>query len=603
MKKFEQNKAILGLYLIFMAIICYLVLRNIGSLNSITIISDEFGYWYAGSVFAGLDWREVAYLNPYYGFGYGLLLCPLFWLFDDAILMYRIAIGYNAIFMMTSFVLGIKIMDKLELDIKREWKLFISFAVTVYSNLVYQSQTTQVECLLNCLFWLMLYCFINIVQRHRYLDYICMALVCGYMYAVHMRSIGGVLSGVLIIMLFACTHKGLWKRTLVYLGIVSVLLLAVEGVKAEIKDNTYAPLPEYHVQSEKTSEEVVAAVENQNNAQEESSDMQNINDYTSVMGNVGAIFSVNGLQKLFVHIVGKFYYLFAASLLIIFYSVITLYHYICKGVQAIYKKRESDDLFWISLFLGMTLLFAIGIASVFLLDYSRQDMIVYGRYSEYVIGPLLMLGLYLLLKRNISIESFYIAGIVEVILAFIVQNAIRTAGLKEYLDNNAVGLVSKIIYVFGDLGNKEFAVPILAFILLQSFAVWGFFRIRKGAGSVIAIVLCAAVWIADGTAVYEHNTLKQQARLVDTVSMADYLKTNAYGDTIYYVDEPVPYTTVDYIQFQLLQQPIRVVEPNQLNSGINPGYYIVNSESQIFRERKSACIRECKHFRLYYFAE
>ncbi|MDE7089385.1 MAG: hypothetical protein K2O54_04635, partial [Prevotella sp.] len=182
----ENNRRILGLYFVFGLIICGLVLKNIRYLNSITIISDEFGYWYAGSIFAGLDWREVAYLNPYYGFGYGFLLCPLFWLFEDAILMYRVAIGYNAVFMIMSFILGVKVMDKLDFDLQKEWKLFISFTVTVYSNLVFQSQTTQVECLLNCLFWLTLYCFVNIVQRQRYRDYICMALVCGYMYAVHM---------------------------------------------------------------------------------------------------------------------------------------------------------------------------------------------------------------------------------------------------------------------------------------------------------------------------------------------------------------------------------------------------------------------------------
>ncbi len=593
-KKWAKNKKILFLYLFFIIIICYLVLRNIHSLNSITIISDEFGYWYAGAVFAGLDWREVAYLNPYYGFGYGILLCPLFLFFDDAVLMYRIAIGYNAVFMTFSFILGVRVMTKLKFQIQKEWMLVISFLTTVYSNLIFQSQTTQVECLLNFLFWLTLYFLVNIIQRQRLWDYICMSLICGYMYAVHMRSIGVVFTSAITLILFASQNKKLWKKTLLYLILLLIMFVLVNCVKSNLKNYTYAPLPLY--QSE---------VQNDNNIFSELNEDRTINakvnDYESVMQSVIQIFSVNGILKLFINIIGKIYYLFASSLFLVFYASLALFRYIYYGIHKIKKNQKNSTYFWISIYLVVSVLSAIGIASIFLLNYHRQDMIVYGRYTEYVIGPFLVLGFYILLKYKVSIKLICFGYIFETIIAYIVQYIITTGEFKQYLDNNAVGLVNKIIYLFGDLGSEKFAISILILIFLQSLAVYFLFNTKKIWTRSIAVILCALIWIQDGNEVYKHNILRQQTELINTIDLAQYLKINALEKEIYYVDDYVPYMTIDYIQFQLPKHIIKVISANDLQNQIKKGYYLVPNTSALLHMEESSCVKKCNKFKLYYF--
>lgn len=593
-KKREKNKKIIILYLLFSLIICYLVLRNIQSLNSITIIPDEFGYWYAGAVFAGLDWREVAYLNPYYGFGYGILLCPLFLFFDDAVLMYRIAIGYNAVFMVLSFILGVRIMDNLKFNIRKEWKLIFSFSATAYSNLIFQSQTTQVECLLNFLFWLTLYILINIIQRHRLLDYICMSLICGYMYAVHMRSLGVVFTSAVTLLLFASQNKKLWKKTFIYLSLLLVMFFLINFIKINLKSNTYAPLPPY--QSEFQNEDNILPELNENisvNAK--------VNDYASVMQSVMQIFSVDGLLKLFINIIGKVYYLFASSLFLVFYALLALCRRIYSGAHKIINKQKNSIAFWVSCYLVLSLLFAVGIASIFLLNYNRQDMIVYGRYTEYVIGPFLVLGLYMLLKRKVPIKLVCFGYIFETIIAYIIQYIIITGELKQYLDNNAVGLVHKIIYLFGNLGSEKFAISILILIFLQSIVVFFLFNIKKKWTSFIAVILCTLIWIQDGNEVYKHNILRQQTELMDTIDLAQYLQINATEKDIYYVDEYVPYIIIDYIQFQLLKHPVKVITANDLQHKIKNGYYLIPNTSELLHMKENSCIKTCNKFKLYYF--
>ena len=70
-----KQTALIGVLLVS---ILAAVLWRIRSLDGIYIIGDEFGYWADAAFFAGKNWSEVGSMNPYYSFGYSLILAPLF---------------------------------------------------------------------------------------------------------------------------------------------------------------------------------------------------------------------------------------------------------------------------------------------------------------------------------------------------------------------------------------------------------------------------------------------------------------------------------------------------------------------------------------------
>ena len=58
---------------LFCIVLLYIILCNLGKLNQICVIDDEFGYWGVGAYFAGYDWTGLTPTSPYYGYGLGFL--------------------------------------------------------------------------------------------------------------------------------------------------------------------------------------------------------------------------------------------------------------------------------------------------------------------------------------------------------------------------------------------------------------------------------------------------------------------------------------------------------------------------------------------------
>lgn len=372
------------------------------------------------------------------------------------------------------------------------------------------------------------------------------------------------------------------------------MFISIKYIKSEFKNYTYAPLSQY---TSDTNEET-----NQNvSINDNGSSMSSRNDYGSIMGNVKRIFCLDGIRKLFVNIIGKIYYLFTSSCFLVFYAMIEMIYIIYCGLFNIKNEEKKEDIFLISIYLVFSVFFAIAIASIFLLDYSRQDTITYGRYTEYVIGPLLVLGFYILLKRKVTFKLICIGCILEVMMSCIIKNVIMMEGLKEYYDNNAVGLVRNIMFLYGQLENKNFAVSILVLTFLQSISIFFLFKVKKNGSNILAVILCIIIWVRSGDAVFEHNTLRQQTNLLDTVELAQYLKVNAGEESIYYLNVWDGFTIIDYMQFQLVKYPIKVIEPDDLEDEIMKGYYLVPSNSEFFLEKENYCIKTSRNFRLYYY--
>ena len=76
--------------IIFWAIV---VVKTIFNLSLSTLVqvtgADEFGTIAGASYFAGLDWSNVVSHISYYGFGYSVLMAPIFLITDNPVVIFQ----------------------------------------------------------------------------------------------------------------------------------------------------------------------------------------------------------------------------------------------------------------------------------------------------------------------------------------------------------------------------------------------------------------------------------------------------------------------------------------------------------------------------------
>ena len=69
---------------------------------------DEVGTIASAAYFAGYDWSETMSMHKYYGFGYSLLMAPLFMIFDNVTIIYGGMLVCNGILSAASSVIAVR---------------------------------------------------------------------------------------------------------------------------------------------------------------------------------------------------------------------------------------------------------------------------------------------------------------------------------------------------------------------------------------------------------------------------------------------------------------------------------------------------------------
>ena len=110
----------------------FILLRNLGSLKEIWIINDEFGYWGAAAFFAGKDWGGLMGSTPYYAFGYGIILAPLYALFSSPETIYQAAIILNVCLVCGGFWLAIRFGNIMFPKLDKLIIIFVAFLISLY---------------------------------------------------------------------------------------------------------------------------------------------------------------------------------------------------------------------------------------------------------------------------------------------------------------------------------------------------------------------------------------------------------------------------------------------------------------------------------------
>ena len=340
-------------------IVCACIL-SFDKLNFPTVMNDEFGYLGNAAYLAGYNWSEILTDIPYYSYGYSLILVPLFLILKNGCDIYIGVEIINTIGLIASFFALNYTCGKLFGDISAFLRNLICLVATLSAYTYIMAGYALAECILffSICFWIAWLIFL--LEEPSALKSVVLGMLVAYIHLIHQRALAIVVATSLTILLL-CLIKKIDKKTTLayYITLLVALFLQIEGkeiIKNAIWDTRVGTLE---------------------------------NDYGGLYSVIFSLLSIDGIINFIVSFITKLYSIFVSYFFIPMFFLEHSLKLCWEGVKR--KKLDTKTIIFITLMLA--LICAFGITALFVMYPTRRDAIIYSRYVEYLLGPVMALGL------------------------------------------------------------------------------------------------------------------------------------------------------------------------------------------------------------------
>lgn len=356
-------------------------MRNISSLDMPAIVGDEFGYWANAATFAGYDWSGLASsLSSYYSYGYGFILAILIKIAPSMQNAYSMAIVLNCILASGAFLLLSLSLENMCLNVDRRLIIISSAMVVMYPSIQHNTQFAWSETVLFSVFSIIACLFAKYVNEKKKKYILLLILGVTYLYMIHQRSIGVFAVTVFFIICISCLdlkaeHKS--KANAIKIMLLLCVIIVVGLVIGKyIKDSQQSKLWN-------NMENVEFLIGNE---EEKGSD---VNDYSGQLWKIKALFSLSGVYNFLLSFLGKIFYFGLSSFGIGYLGLIKCFHSLYKLIK---NRGEGEPYEWWTCYIGMAYMAAVIVSAIYFLVPSRIDTIIYGRYSDWLASPIVLIG-------------------------------------------------------------------------------------------------------------------------------------------------------------------------------------------------------------------
>lgn len=400
---YDNNK-----YNIYMIWIIYFAINLVIATQTkiMTIIPDELNPVGIAAKLAGYDWSTaiVNYKN-YYGYGQSIFYTPLLYFIDDGIILYKSMIILNSFFLSFIPVIAYYI-TKIFFDIKDKKSLFlITMASSLQPGYLILSKYAWNETFVPLLFWLVLLffcrCYLNSENsKKNVLDSVGLASSLIYGYAVHGRFLAILVATIMIIVIYRIVFKKSMINNIAFVFTLIIAYFIDKVLKKYFLENVWL---------------VNDASELRNTFSET---MHRLLETIDIHTIISCLRAANGYL----------FYLLIASLGLVILGVFLLIRLIKKA-----KTGEDKDMHMI-FFGGFAYLSMLGAMCVAILFFSSNfvhtnDFYVYGRYTEYTVGSILLFVFVYLTKYGINKKDL-VYTLVLMVLSCIVTTIIERTSIN-----------------------------------------------------------------------------------------------------------------------------------------------------------------------------
>lgn len=558
-----------------------LAVRGMDSFNQLLLFDDEFGYWTASAYLTGTDWKSVASGIPYYSYGYGfLILTPIRLLFSSTETMYKAAIVANALLLVGSFWIARTVARQIFEDMNQAALDAICFVIMLYPSNIVFSHIAWAECLLVFVFWVFVWVSLRVIRKPSVWNHIGIAVTVMILYVVHQRTIAVAIATVMVMIWCFAIDKGRRKNIIMFVVTMGVLI----GIHCFIKEDL---MNDYYYNNIKMS-------------------INNIEGQTDKLQN---IFSVEGFWNLIKSIIGKWFYLFVATFMMAWWSAEFLFRNAGLYLKQSFKNIKNHDMarlpgnimlwhIWILLAFAGNFM----IAAIYMGMGNRNDGLLYGRYTEYMIGIYFLIGIITFIKDEKWIWKFLIYIPITFRCGMFCQRILDRFGRTSYQAYHSIAtslFLEKGSSAEGDViayavGGILFSAVILYLIKIKPWKRWNWLL----SGMALAIVIVLFNGIA-GRMIYGVMTDKQCLRIANIRNLVGWIEwIDEDGDyPVYYCKDTESRYWSESFQFILNDTPLSVITSDTIIPE-EDAFYIVGTDflwSEGF-EQQYYCVRKSNQF-------
>lgn len=502
--------------LIFTVIIAILTFKEIKSNMCISIIGDEFGYWSGAAFLLDKPWRSVVSTNSYYGWGYGILLAPImFFCKDNASMMYQISIFLNGLMLCGVLFIVYSAALKIFEDKNKIMCSIMAGAVTIFPSSIYEIFNSMPEILLALLTWFSFYLSIIMYENKKcklIYSYI-LIFIGAFAFSVHQRAIGLLVVNLFIAILYYMQRNiHSFKKLLVLLS----FLLCLIAMAVVIKNKYLGWL--YSAASLEGSLE---------------------NDFSSVITSKKDFLSFHAIKSLAISIIGKVYYFGSTTFLFGIVGIVSCFRNLKRNLHEINLEYA---------FACLHLVQAVVISSVFMMGgfESRTDILIYGRYIEYAMMPLMLIGIIGLVRKKCTMKEACLIISIYLLLTIVVSKNIASDSINTNMGN---------IFALADAFciknmNNDVAIFYNGLRAIITFVLTYLLIVKSKGNYTKSVAMLAIVFINVYTfiSVYEGNTLLWQKKANEcTLAVESYKQQKQEGDSLYIYDGGIGTKMVQFL--------------------------------------------------------
>lgn len=515
--------------ILFVLLMSCIVCHGISKSYGFYFPADEFCYWSYAAGLAGYDWSDIASLGSYYSYGYSLILLPVFLIFKDGVIAYRAAMVVNIALLAVCFFIRQKM-----------GRTFYAAAAVFYPTWLFYAGTTFAEILLVTLYLTTCMLLLKYLQtdNKRYMALMLAAMF--YMYLVHLRAIGVLVSGTAVLLLYNIRKYSIRKyimrnggrkvRSVLVPAAAAAVILAV-GLLMGLFIKNYWTGMVYG---------------------DTADTLKNANDYAGQFEKIAYIFSIEGLKNLIISVSGKILYLGLASYGIAYFGII----------YAVRRVREKK---YFPLFVLLTTAAALMICAIYTIRPGRVDTLTYGRYHEYVMPVLLMMGIKELGSKALSAKRTMcrIAVMLELeaVMTWLVTVSLNENGQTSFFGNTICGI--SWLYNPQDFEPVSYYWKVyLTGAVLTVAVCMGIWWTGRRRGREILLMLLVTMQIVIGirlSSMYIDDSRLGCFR--DTLLREVIYELNPEGSReVYYSTEGNAFGNIGILQFMMRDTPIHIVK-------------------------------------------
>lgn len=542
-----------------------------------TLYPDEFGYWASAARAVGYDWSEVASIGSYYSFGYSVILFPILKLFSDGVAAYRVAVLVNMLLMcICVFVFG-KIMKMLFPMMNSGRSIFISGTAVLYPAWIFYAQMTMTEGLLFSLFAFTTYLLLKALKEPKIGTLMTLGGVLVYLYCVHMRTIGVVIACVFTWVLWTIAGGGSRKKLLAFLGVCFFMGAGAALLKECVIDEVFSYADRMELAA---------------------------NDYGNQWEKLADIFTISGGCLFLREMAGKLFYLGLSSYSLFYWALGWCVKESVEVISFLFQKRgqEIEQKKWLAVFLLLASLAQIMISSIYMHRGSFVDGLIYGRYNEFLVPVMMLVGLYAMSESRWKFPVTLLLGttsgcMIPMLLDVIERGKMsgirgyHIAGLSCIFDETkgSIPVLFKNVWLFG------FGMMLFVCILVSFSQRW------KGSFFLLSGIFL--IEIVTGLRISENYTYRANSSNYESMVLVDFLQEERrQKEQLFYIDEGEP-AFVDFIQMQMKDRSIRVREAKEFEPEKVQGGIVITAGETFFDKQLKNCYKgrlETDTFWLYY---